>query len=205
MLAEGLVHRGSTDVRASRVLSNHLHRTLLRTSLLWGLSACGPQELGPARPPPPPPAASVVATGDGDVVAVHLGPEGARLQLAANGPSLVVPKDTAPAAGLSLSMLREPTAVAPGARALGSAFRVSRTLLPPSGSWLLVISTPLAEGEQSCAPEALRLALQGPAQVGPSDGPLTWHFEPAKRVGDVAESQLVKLEPRTMQFVCTAP
>jgi hypothetical protein len=147
----------------------------------------------------------VVATGDGESVAAFLGPAGARLNLLAGGPSIVVPKDTAPAAGMSLSMEREPTTAVPGARALGPAFRVSRSLLPPTGAWLLIVSSILTEGEHGCAPDALKLAAQGPPSAGPSDDALTWEFQPTKWVDDHAESQLAKLEPRKMQFVCAAP
>src|SRR5262245_22950305 len=83
---------------------------------------------------PPPPNVPVIATGNGEIVGGHLGPEGGRLNLGPNGPSVAIPAGTAGPQGMSISLVKGSEAGVPAAGAhIGPPFRASRRLDAPSG------------------------------------------------------------------------
>ena len=59
------------------------------------------------EPAPTPPSVPVIATGNGDIVGGHLGPEGGRLNLGPSGPSVAIPAGTAGPQGLSISLVQD--------------------------------------------------------------------------------------------------
>jgi hypothetical protein len=157
---------------------------------------------------PAPPSVPVIATGNGEIVGGHLGPEGGRLNLAPSGPSVAIPAGTAGPQGLSISLVKDSEAGVPsGGAHIGPPFRVSPPLNPPSGKAIEVsmARTALPAG---CAASDLRLAIETPGNTGltpsPSAPALQWEFE---RVDvDTQAGQAVARLPRLwgmrLQFLC---
>jgi hypothetical protein len=166
-----------------------------------GSTGCHPQ-LHTDAPRPDPPDAPIQAVGNGELVSAHFGPAGGTLELGAGGPGVALPKNKWEG-GLSLTLRRaEPKAVA-GVRSFGPGFNISRSVLPPSGEFIGVSSVQLSSVNPSCQPDAIALALEGPAPAGAPEGQgFTWRFESTKLVEGRATAQLPKLEPLHMQFVC---
>jgi hypothetical protein len=164
----------------------------------------------PDNPPKPPPPAPVVATGDGTDAGGYFGPAGGELQLGPGGPSVVVPRDPARTAGSALGLKKDTSAALPaGAIALGSAFRPTAELEPPSNVFVEVRSSTIQALPSPCSATNLELAVQGPQQAGPGDGgsspALAWTFRPATWQSDRAIAKLTKLSPYPLQFVCARP
>jgi hypothetical protein len=158
------------------------------------------------KPPPVPPGVPVIATGNGEMVGGHLGPEGGRLNLGPGGPSVTIPAGTAGPPGLSLSLVQDSAAGVPAGRArLGPPFRASRLVNPPSGK-AIEVSIALTALPAECAATDLRLAVERPGPAGltpsPSAPALQWEFEPADVQAGQAVARLPRLWGMRLQFLC---
>lgn len=182
---------------------------------LFGLGAllaiaCGGSRVPEHGPPPLAPTTPVIAIGDGNLGAGHLGPSGGRIDLGPGpGPGFEIPQGTADAGGVSISVERSDSTGLPSAAAVvGPAFRSMVALSPPSGQWVGVHSAPLGELPSGCAGAKLELALEAPPTAGPGDGSgspaLVWTYRDAAWHGNVAAAELPKLEPVRMVFLCGA-
>jgi hypothetical protein len=150
----------------------------------------------------------VNATGDGQRVSGHIGPEGGTFELSSDGLRLALPPGTAGAEGLSLTLTRESNDGLPLADArIGDAFRSTPELSAPSGEWLQLRSVALQPLPSSCQSGAM-LALEAPPEAGPGDGAhgpaLTWQFKPSRAEGDRLLAELPRLPPVRAVFLCGA-
>jgi len=158
------------------------------------------------EPAPTPPGGPVIATGNGEIVGGHLGPEGGRLNLGPSGPSVAIPADTAGPQGLSISLVKDSEAGVPaeGVR-VGPPFRVSRPLNPPSGK-AIEVSIALTALPAGCAASDLRLAIETPANTGLTPGTSTpalqWEFARADTQAGQAVARLPRLWGMRLQFLC---
>jgi hypothetical protein len=171
---------------------------------------CGPRVDPPLFPPPPPPQNAVNATGDGQRVSGHIGPEGGSFELAADGLRLTLPAGTAGAEGLSLTLNRESNDGLPAAAArIGDAFRSAPALAAPSGKRLELRSVALSPLPNACqADGGATLALEAPPEAGPADGAhgpaLSWQLQAARAEGDRVIAELPSLPTVRAVFLCGA-
>jgi hypothetical protein len=156
------------------------------------------------QPPPAPPSMPVIATGNGEIVAGHLGPQGGRLDLGPRGPSVAIPAGTAGPQGLSLSLVQDSADGVPtrGER-IGPPFRASRPLDAPSGT-TIEVSIAFTALPAGCAPSSLRLAIERPGSAGPATSApaLQWEFERADAQAGRAVARLPRLWGMRLQFLC---
>jgi len=155
---------------------------------------------------PAPPSVPVIATGNGEIVGGHLGPEGGRLNLGPGGPSVAIPAGTAGPQGLSISLVQDSAPGVPAAGAhIGPPFRVSRPLNPPSGK-VIEVSIALTAFPAGCAASDLMLAIETPGNTGltpsPSAPALQWEFERADMQASQAVARLPRLWGMRLQFLC---
>jgi hypothetical protein len=153
-----------------------------------------------------PPSAPVIATGNGEIVGGHLGPEGGRLNLGPSGPSVAIPAGTAGSQGLSISLVKDNEAGVPdGGVHIGPPFRVSRPLNPPSGK-AIEVSIALMALPAACAASDLMLAIETPGNPGltpsPSTPALQWEFARADIQAGQAVARLPRLWGMRLQFLC---
>ena len=158
------------------------------------------------RNEPAPPSVPVIATGNGEIVGGHLGPEGGRLNLAPSGPSVTIPAGTAGPQGLSISLVKDNEAGVPaGGVHIGPLFRVSRPLNPPSGQ-AIEVSIALTALPAGCAASDLMLAIETPGNPGlmpsPSAPALQWEFARADTQAGQAVARLPRLWGMRLQFLC---
>ena len=158
------------------------------------------------EPAPTPPSVPVIATGNGEIVGGHLGPEGGRLNLGPGGPSVAIPAGTAGPQGLSVSLVKDSEAGVPaGGTHIGPLFRVSRPLEPPSGK-AIEVSIALTALPAGCAAADLMLAIETPGNTGltpsPSAPALQWAFERADMQAGQAVARLPRLWGMRLQFLC---
>lgn len=170
------------------------------------LASCSHRVENRYEPAPLPPSVPVIATGNGEIVGGHLGPEGGRLNLAPNGPSVTIPAGTARPQGLSISLVKDSEAGVPaGGVHIGPPFRVSRPLNPPSGQ-AIEVSIALTTLPAGCAASDLRLAIETPGNTGltpsPSTPALQWEFAPADTQAGQAVARLPRLWGMRLQFLC---
>jgi hypothetical protein len=178
------------------------HRHVLALSLLTTVTlSCGCQPTTPDKPPAPPPEQPVVATGDGDDAGGYFGPSGGELRLAANGPTVYVPVDPKRQAGTALALKKDAAVADAGSQVLGSAFRLTSVLEPPSNTFVHVWSVGLQTLPAPCTAENLELAVLVDQQVGTTP-PLAWTYEKAHWEGGHVKARLPKLAPNPLQFVC---
>jgi hypothetical protein len=167
-------------------------------------SACASHS--PDKPPATPPSVPVVATGDGTEVAGYFGPPGGEIQLSANGPSIVIPRDDKRAQGVALGLKKDAGSPDAAATKLGDAFRPTGVFEPPSSQFVDVWSLKLVALPAPCTPQNLELAHQEAQQVGPSDGAsspaLSWAYEKARWEDQRVNAKLPKLSPYPLQFIC---
>lgn len=158
------------------------------------------------KPSPAPPSVPVIATGNGEIVGGHLGPEGGRLDLGPGGPSVALPAGTAGPQGLSISLVQDSAAGVPARGApIGPPFRASRPLNPPSGK-SIEVSIALTALPAECAAADLMLAIERPGHAGltpsPSAPALAWEFERAEAQAGQAVVRLPRLWGMRLQFRC---
>jgi hypothetical protein len=158
------------------------------------------------EPAPPPPNVPVIATGNGEIVGGHLGPEGGRLNLGPSGPSVAIPAGTAGPQGLSISLVKDSEAGVPaGGAHIGPPFRVSRRLDAPSGK-AIEVSIALTALPAGCAASDLMLAIETPGNTGltpsTSTPALQWAFERADMQAGQAVARLPRLWGMRLQFLC---
>jgi hypothetical protein len=155
---------------------------------------------------PAPPSVPVIATGNGEIVGGHLGPEGGRLNLGPSGPSVAIPAGTAGPQGLSISLVQDSEAGVPaGGAPIGPPFRASRPLNPPSGK-AIEVSIALTALPAGCAASELMLAVETPGATGltPSTSApaLQWEFERVDTQAGQAVARLPRLWGMRLQFLC---
>jgi hypothetical protein len=182
-----------------------LSMVVLALLILASCSRVGENGKG-QEPAPIPPSASVIATGNGEIVGGHLGPEGGRLNLGPSGPSVAIPAGTAGPQGLSISLVKAGEAGVPAAGAhIGPPFRVSRRLDAPSGK-AIEVSIALTALPAGCAASDLRLAIETPWSTGltpsTSTPALQWAFERANLQAGQAVARLPRLWGMRLQFLC---
>lgn len=183
---------------------------LVAAPLALAALCCSPRVDPPLFPAPSPPQAAVNATGDGQRVSAHIGPEGGTFELAASGLRLTLPAGTAGPEGLSLTLNRESNDGLPAAAArIGDAFRSAPTLAAPSGKRIELRSVALSPLPSSCQGDGgATLALEAPPEAGPGDGAtgpaLTWQFKPARAETDRVIAELPALPPVRAVFLCGA-
>jgi hypothetical protein len=185
----------------------HFTVSLSAPSIVLAALSCGPRVDPPGKGPPSPPNVVVNATGDGQSVSGHIGPEGGVFELSAGGLRLTLPAGTAPSTGLSLALKRESNEGVPAAAArVGDAFRSTPSLLAPSGKRLELRSTALSPLPGSCQHDGARLALEAPPEAGTGDGThgpaLVWQFRPARADGDRVIAEVETLLPVRAVFLC---
>jgi len=142
-----------------------------------------------------------VIVGDGALASGHFGPSGGILQLGPPGPSIEIPAGMPGAGGLSVSLEAQNSEDLPEvAGRIGTPFRSTPTLSPPSGKWIVVRSIEVGPLPPECTPPALQLALeQASAEPGPA---LRWRFEAAEWKQGRAVATLSELPPVRSVFVC---
>jgi hypothetical protein len=182
-----------------------LSRIVLALLVLASCSRGGENGKG-KEPAPTPPSVPVIATGNGEIVGGHLGPEGGRLNLGPGGPSVAIPAGTAGPQGLSVSLVQDSPAGVPAAGAhIGPPFRVSRPLDAPSGK-AIEVSMALTALPTGCAASDLMLAIEAPGNTGltpsPSAPALQWAFEHATMQAGQAVARLPRLWGMRLQFLC---
>ena len=182
-----------------------LSRIVLALLVLASCSRGGENGKG-KEPAPTPPSVPVIATGNGEIVGGHLGPEGGRLNLGPGGPSVAIPAGTAGPQGLSVSLVQDSPAGVPAAGAhIGPPFRVSRPLDAPSGK-AIEVSMALTALPTGCAASDLMLAIETPGNTGltpsPSAPALQWAFEHASMQAGQAVARLPRLWGMRLQFLC---
>jgi hypothetical protein len=165
------------------------------------IAACGPPLKPPIGPAPEPPAEALVVVGDGALAGGHFGPAGGILKLGPPGPSIEIPAGMPGAGGLSVSLEAQSSADLPDvAGRIGTPFRATPTLSPPSGKWIVVRSIEVERVPPECAPPALHLALEvASAEPGPA---LRWRYESAEWEHGRAVATLSELPPARSVFVC---
>jgi hypothetical protein len=177
-------------------------RHVVALSLLVVLPlACGGGAGTRDRPALPAPDRTIVATGDGKEAGGYFGPPGGELRLAPQGPTVLVPADPRRQAGIALALEKDEAVAAAGSPVLGSAFRLSAVLEPPSGTFVQVRSVELSSLPAPCTTDNLELAVLGSPQVGTTPA-LAWTYEKAAWEGGYVKAQLPKLAPHPLQFVC---
>ena len=185
----------------------HRRQWLSRIVLaLLVLASCSRGGENGKEPAPTPPSVPVIATGNGDIVGGHLGPEGGRLNLGPGGPSVAIPAGTAGPQGLSVSLVQDSPAGVPAAGAhIGPPFRVSRPLDAPSGK-TIEVSMAFTALPTGCAASDLMLAIETPGNTGltpsPSTPALQWAFERASMQAGQAVARLPRLWGMRLQFLC---
>lgn len=176
-------------------------KTHLSLLLVLGVASCGPTLNPPDGPPPPPPSEEIVIIGDGALASGHFGPPGGILQLGPPGPSIEIPAGMPGPGGLSVSLEAQNSEGLPEvAGRIGTPFRSTPTLSPPSGKWIVVRSIEVGPLPPECTPPALQLALEeASAEPGPA---LRWRFEAAEWKQGRAVATLSELPPVRSVFVC---
>jgi hypothetical protein len=165
------------------------------------LTACGPTLKPPNGPAPDPPPEAIVVVGDGSLASGHFGPAGGILKLGPPGPSIEIPAGMPAAGGLSVAVEAQSSDGLPEvAGRIGTPFRSTPNLSPPSGKWIVVRSIEVERVPPECAPPALQLALEiASAEPGPA---LRWRFESAEWDQGRAVATLSELPPVRSVFVC---
>jgi len=142
-----------------------------------------------------------VVVGDGSLASGHFGPAGGVLKLGSPGPSIEIPAGMPGAGGFSVAVEAQSSDGLPElAGRIGTPFRTTPNLSPPSGKWIVVRSIEVERLPPECAPPALQLALEiASAEPGPA---LRWRFETAQWEHGRAVATLSELPPVRSVFVC---
>lgn len=200
--------RGGSPAGRRRPPANRVSALTAACIALLSL-ACGSRVKPASGAPPLPPDVVVNATGDGESVSGHVGPQGGVFELVAGGLRLTLPAGAVPAEGLTLSLMRTENDGLPAAAArIGDAFRSTPSLSGPSGKWLELRSSAVSPLPPACAGGGAALALEAPPEAGPGDGThgpaLSWQLGPARAESDRLIAELATLPAVRAVFLCGA-